>query len=159
MENQPLTKQEWKLLEQLQLDGRISISELANQLGRSRGNISELIDKMKDKGILQNFSVLVDEEKLGFGISAFVRIQAGSSQHRKIVQSLCELPEVAECHVLTGSELVIVRVVAKHMRHLREIVDGMTCFGETHTDVIFSSVKRQLKFDDELEKRLKAASK
>ena len=144
MANQLMDSKDWQLLTLLQSDGRMSISDIANQLGRSRSNISERIEKLKDSGILQNISAEINEEKLGFGISAFVRIQAGSSKHRKIVNELCDLAEVAECHVLTGAELVIVRVVARNMPHLRDIVDGMTCYGETHTDVIFSSVKRKL---------------
>lgn len=154
MVNLSTDSQDWQLLRLLQLDGRISISEIASQLGRSRSNVSERIEKLKDNGVLQNISADIDEEKLGFGISAFVRIQAGSSKHRKIVNALCDLAEVAECHVLTGAELVIVRVVAKNMPHLRDIVDGMTRFGETHTDVIFSSVKRKLVMDRSLKNSL-----
>lgn len=154
MANQSMDSQDWQLLSLLQRDGRMSISDIANQLGRSRSNISERIEKLKDSGILQNISADINEEKLGFGISAFVRIQAGSSKHRKIINGLCELAEVAECHVLTGAELVIVRVVAKNMSHLRDIVDNMTCYGETHTDVIFSSVKRNLVIEQSLKDSL-----
>lgn len=150
MVNQSIDGQDWQLLMLLQHDGRMSISDIAKQLGRSRSNISERIEKLKDSGILQNISADINEEKLGFGISAFVRIQAGSNKHRKIVNALCDIAEVAECHVLTGAELVIVRVVAKNMPHLRLIVDGMTCYGETQTDVIFSSVKRKLVIEQSL---------
>ncbi len=152
-----LTREDWLLLEVIQNNGRISISDIAKKLGRSRSNVSEKLQKLTDSGVLEHFSTVINEEKLGFGISAFVRITAGSSQHRRIVDTLCELPETAECHVLTGSELVIVRLVAIDMPHLRSLVDLMTEFGETQTDVIFSSVKKKLNVNAELMKSLKNA--
>ena len=61
------------------------------------------------------------------------------------------MPEVAECHVLTGSELVIIRLVARDMSHLRDLVDRLTVYGSTQTDVIFSTVKNNLKINEKLQ--------
>ncbi len=128
----------------------MSISELASRLGRSRSNISEHLEKLQDAGVLSAISAQVDEQKLGFGISAFIRLQAVSSRHRQIVNVVTGLAEVAECHVLAGAELLIIRVVARDMPHLRELVDGLTKFGATRTDIIFATVKQQLQLDDAL---------
>jgi len=154
MKNTSLTGLEWQILELLQSDGRITISDLAIQLNRSRSSISEHIKKMQDAGVLTGFSVQVAEEKLGVGISAFVRLQTGSLNHRKIISSLEQIPEVAECHVLTGSDLVMMRVVARDMPHLREIVDGFTEWGSTTTDVIFSTLKQHVSIGPALRKAI-----
>ncbi len=149
-----LTGLDWQLLELLQQNARISISDLATQLNRSRSNISEHLKKLQSTEALKKLTTHVDEEKLGFGICAFVRLQADSSRHRQIVNTVIEVPEVAECHVLTGAELLIIRVVAKDMPHLRKIVDGFTRHGATQTDIVFSTVKSQLKLDQSLRKQL-----
>ena len=99
-------------------------------------------------------TVEVDEEKLGLGISAFVRLQASSANHRKIINAINDIPEAAECHVLTGSELVIIRFVAIDMAHLRSLVVNLTQYGSTQTDVIFSTVKSHLKINSELHKKI-----
>tara|TARA_R110001592_G_scaffold348797_1_gene643243 strand:+ start:218 stop:700 length:483 start_codon:yes stop_codon:yes gene_type:complete len=135
---------DWQILHALQVNGRIPISDLATQLNRSRSSISEHIRKLQDMGVIEGFSVRINEEKVGVGLSAFVRLQADSSQHRKIVETVDQIPEVAECHVLTGTDLLMMRVVAKDMAHLRDLVDGFTRWGATTTDVIFSTVKHQL---------------
>ncbi len=135
---------DWQLLELLQQQGRMTISEMAKQLSRSRSSISERLEKLQDMGVISGVVVQVDEQKLGFGISAFVRLQADSSRHREIIGTITQLPEVAECHVLTGDQLLIFRVVARDMPHLRELVDGFTQYGATSTDVIFSTVKERL---------------
>ena len=82
--NIQITGLDWQILEQLQIDGRVSISILAKQLNRSRSSISERIVRLQDGGVIESFSIKVNEEKLGFGLSAFVRIQAESSRHREL---------------------------------------------------------------------------
>ena len=155
MPNYSMTALDWMILEKLQQDGRTSVSELAKSLKRSRSNISEHIEQLLSHGILKQFSITIDPEKLGFGVSAFVRLQASSKEHRKIIQQVCDLPEVAECHVMTGSELLVMRVICKDMPHLRHLVDSLTQFGATQTDVIFATVKSELKVTPKLQGSLK----
>ena len=141
---------DWQILGLLRDDGRMTISQLAKKLNRSRSTISEHVEKLKDSGVLQGVSAVLDEEKLGFGLSAFVRLQAGSANHRQIVNEIADMPEVSECHVLAGTDLLLLRVVARDMAHLRDLVDGFTRFGSTQTDVIFSTVKQQLRVNSDL---------
>ena len=152
MSKYSLTGLDWQILELLQHVGRMKISDLAGTLSRSRSSISEHISKLRDSGVLSRISAQVDEEKLGFGVSAFVRLHAPSSRHRDIFNTITEIPEVAECHVLTGSDLLMMRVVARDMPHLRDLVDGFTHLGSTVTDVIFSTIKQQVKVDQKLRK-------
>lgn len=147
-----LTKLDWKLLELLQKDGRMSISDLAKQVNRSRSNVSEHLEKLQDSGILTGISAKVDMSKLGFGISAFVRLQTSSSKLFDIINSITTLPEVVECHVLTGTDLFIIRLYARDMDHLRELVDGFTLIGATQTEIIFSTQKGELVIDEKLRK-------
>ena len=145
---------DWQLLELLNRDARRGISAIASKLGRSRSTITEHLKSLQDRAVITGFSARIDEENLGVGISAFVRLQADSRQHRKIVNQLVEIPEVAECHVLTGDDLVMMRVVARDMPHLRSLVDGFTEWGATTTDVIFSTVKPQLEINPALRRAL-----
>lgn len=153
-ETADLSGLDWQILSILQHNARIAISDLAQQLNRSRSSISDHIRRLQDQGTITAFSIQVNEENIGVGISAFVRLQADSSQHRKIVETVDQIPEVAECHVLTGSDLLMMRVVAKDMPHLRQLVDGFTQWGSTVTDVIFSTVKHQLVINPKLRRTL-----
>lgn len=141
---------DWQLLQALSVNARSSVSDLAEQFGRSRSTIHEHLRSLQERGVISHYAARLDEERLGVGISAFVRLQAHSSQHRKIVNTLTEIPEVAECHVLTGDDLVMMRVVARDMPHLRSLVDSFTEWGATTTDVIFSTVKHELKVNRSL---------
>ncbi len=147
---------DWQLLQALNDDARATVSELAGSLGRSRSSITEHLRKLKDHGVIANFGINVDEESLGVGLTAFVRLEADSSRHREIVETVDKIPEVAESHVLTGNDLLMMRVIARDMPHLRSLVDGFTDWGATSTDVIFSTVKPNLKIGPELREKLKA---
>jgi len=145
---------DWRILELLNKDGRTTISQLAIQLKRSRSNISEHLEILQDKGILQNFTININPEKLGFGISAFVKLKASSKNHRNIINQIDQMPEVIECHVMTGSELLTMRVIAKDMPHLRNIVDGFTQYGSTQTDVIFATTKNHIDINKKLKRTI-----
>tara|TARA_R110002072_G_scaffold1780_12_gene14922 strand:+ start:11291 stop:11761 length:471 start_codon:yes stop_codon:yes gene_type:complete len=145
---------DWQILQALQSNARITVSDLSQRLNRSRSSITEHIRRLQDEGVIKSFNATIDEEKLGVGIGAFVRLQADSSQHRLIVQTVDQIPEVAECHVLTGSDLLMMRVIARDMPHLRSLVDKFTEWGATTTDVIFSTVKIQLSITPHLRRAL-----
>jgi Lrp/AsnC family transcriptional regulator, leucine-responsive regulatory protein len=141
---------DWQILEIINNDGRISISDIATQLNRSRSSISEHIEHMQLSGIIKGFSAEVDPEKIGLGLKAFVRLSAPSSEHRKVVNLVVDLPEVTECHVLTGAELLLIQIVARDMPHLRGLVDQLTQYGSTQTDIVFASVKQKLTINQKL---------
>ena len=141
---------DWQILQLLREDGRMSVSRLAERLNRSRTTIAQHLARLQDTGVITGFSVLVDEEKLGFGLSAYVRLQAASSKHRKITDTLLAMPEVAECHILTGANLLMLRVVARDMAHLRALVESMTRHGATQTEVIFVTHRGQAQIDNAL---------
>lgn len=152
MQNSTISALDWRLIELLQQDSRTTISELAKSLNRSRSTIAERVERLVEKGLIQNFSAKVNSEKLGFGLKAFVRLSASSKSHRQIIEAICKLPELVECHVLTGSELLILQVVAKDMAHLRSLVDGLTSYGSTQTDVVFATIKDNLVVNEKLKK-------
>ncbi len=146
---------DWQLLAALANDARATVSELAKSLGRSRSSITEHLKKLLELNVITNFGINIDEESLGVGLTAFVRLEADSSQHREIVETVVKIPEVAECHVLTGSDLLLMRVIARDMPHLRDLVDGFTAWGATSTDVIFSTVKSSLEISPALREKLR----
>ena len=147
---------DWQILELLQKDGRMTVSDIASQLNRSRSSITEHIENLRECGVLTGIHAVIDCEKLGFGIKAFVRLNADSLKHREIITAIISKPEVVECHVLTGSQLVIIQLAAKNMTHLRDTVDSFTQFGSTQTDIVFATVKDGIKIDQTLRTLLDA---
>lgn len=141
---------DWRLLEAIEKDGRRTVSDLAADLGVSRSTVSEHLEQLKSTGVLRGFGADVDVERLGFGVSAFVRMTASSSQHRRVVAAVEDMPEVAECHVLTGRDLLMLRIIARDIAHLRSVVDGLTRYGDTQTDIVFATTRDRVSINARL---------
>lgn len=150
MKRPVLSSLDWQLLELLQQDGRITISEIATRLKRSRSNITERMLRLQDSGVLRQVTVAVDKEKLGFALSAFVRLDAPSQKHPEILALIATLPEVSECHILAGEDLLMLRIHARDMTHMRGVVEQFSDYGSTATSVIFSTVKDDMLYNSDL---------
>lgn len=152
---QVLDRKDWKILGELQKDGRVSVTTLARKVGLSRASVTDRIEALRAAGVIRGFSVDVDLAKVGLSVSAFVRIRASTTRFKPLVRQLNEIPEVTELHVLSGADLMLAKVVACSTGHLERAVKQIALLADTETSLIFSTRKSKLSFDDELAARLK----
>ncbi len=100
-----------KILEVLRSDGRATHAQLAKQTGLSAPAIGERIRKLEASGVIRGFQAVLDPEKVGLAICAFVHI---SPQPRKpaqdLVDGLLSLPEVEELHAVAGNYAYVAKV-------------------------------------------------
>lgn len=104
-------------------NARKPFSEIANHLGISNTMVHQRVTKMKERKILKNTTVVVDEKKLGYEWSAFTGlILKEDSSSASIVEELKKIPEVTECYYITGQYTLYIRIVAKSSVHMREVL-------------------------------------
>lgn len=104
-------------------NARKPFSEIANQLKISNTMVHQRVTKMKERKILKNTTVVVDEKKLGYEWSAFSGlILKEDSSSASIVEALKKIPEVTECYYITGNYTLYIRIVAKSSEHMREVL-------------------------------------
>ncbi len=152
---QVLDRKDWRILGELQKDGRISISTLARRIGLSRAAVTDRIDALREAGVICGFSVIVDPVKVGLAVSALVRIRASTTRFRPLVRQINEIPEVTELHVLSGADLMLAKVVACSTAHLERVVKRIALLADTETALIFSTRKSALVLDDALAGQLR----
>lgn len=152
---QALDRKNWRILGELQKDGRISVTTLARRIGLSRAAVTERIEALRNTGVIRGFSVNLDLVKVGFAVSAFVRIRASTTRFKPLVQKINEIPEVTELHVVSGSDLMLARVVSCSTEHLERVVKRIAMLADTETTLIFSTRKSSLALDDELAERMR----
>jgi Lrp/AsnC family transcriptional regulator, leucine-responsive regulatory protein len=132
----------WHILQELQVDARISYSELGRRVGLSSPAAAERVRRMEDAGIIKGYRVEIDPAKIGLPIMAIIRVRADDC--RRIMdyvnERYQELPEVLECHRITGEDSIIMRVVVADIPHLENLVDRVRGFGETTTSIVLSSL-------------------
>ena len=128
-----------QILKALQENARISFSELGRRVGLSSPAVAERVHRMEEAGYIKEYRAIVDQEKLGFPITAFIRVTATAGKMKEADDMARNIPEVIEGHHLTGSDGFILKVVVASMGHLEEIINQMSNYGQTTTSVVLSS--------------------
>ncbi|GHO83121.1 Lrp/AsnC family transcriptional regulator [Dictyobacter formicarum] len=127
----------WRLLQELQQNARLSYTELGQRIGLSLPSVAERVRKMEEAGIITGYHAEVNLSKLGMPVQAVIQLQGiGGQSCRNAVSQVCELPEVLECSRVTGSDSIIVRVVATSLDHLAKVIDQLSLTGIPATSII-----------------------
>ncbi|MDO4988463.1 MAG: Lrp/AsnC family transcriptional regulator [Synergistes sp.] len=123
----------------LQENGRVSFNELGKRVGLSSPAVAERVRRLEDAGVISGYRAVVDYGKLGYTIVAYIRLAIPVSLLAQADEMSKKLPEVLECHHLTGSDGVIIKVAAISVSHLEEIITKLGCWGMSTTSIVLSS--------------------
>jgi Lrp/AsnC family leucine-responsive transcriptional regulator len=139
-----------KIVNLLQKKSRISYSDLGRKVGLSTPAATERVRKLEDAGVILGYHAVVDAEKVGFPVSAFIHLTTTAKHYPEVISKLKDLDEVLECHHISGEESFILKVVASSVKGLESLVAELSPFGETKTSIVLSStfVKRAIKVGD-----------
>ncbi|QXL84573.1 winged helix-turn-helix transcriptional regulator [Comamonas sp. NLF-1-9] len=114
-----------KILEALQREGRLPMTELAQRIGLSASPCTERVRRLEREGVIQGYHARVNPEALGRGLIVFVELtlSAKSAQTFEAVrQALLLEPRVLECHLISGSFDYLLKVRLSAMREYRELL-------------------------------------
>jgi DNA-binding Lrp family transcriptional regulator len=114
-----------KILSLLQENGRITVKEMSNRLNLSSTPIFERIKKMERSGVIDHYTVVVNSEIIGKKLYAFAHISL--KDHSKVLvkefeEKILLLPEVSECHYVTGRADFIIKIQLEDMDRYKEFV-------------------------------------
>jgi Lrp/AsnC family leucine-responsive transcriptional regulator len=129
----------WKILHQLQQDARLSYAELGRRVGLSTPAVLERVRRMEDTGIILGYHAELDAAKVGMPITAFIRISVVGELLQRIIGIAANLDEVLECHRVTGTDSVVIKVGVSSVEHLQALFDQFSPYTATTTSIILSS--------------------
>lgn len=127
------------LLRLLQDNPRIGLAELARRIGMSRPAARERLLRLEEAGIIAGFRLDLDPAALGFPLAAYIRLRPAPGQLQKMARLAAEIPEIVECHRVTGEDCFIVRIHAASLNALERVLDRFLAYGQTTTSIIQSS--------------------
>lgn len=128
-----------RLLAELDADPRITTAELARRVGVSVPTARDRLRRLQESGVIRGYRLDIDPAALGLPVAAFVRVRPGPGQLPKIVELARSLPQVAECHRITGEDCFLVRVHAPDVAAFEEVLDRFLLYGQTTTSIIQST--------------------
>ena len=129
-----------KILARLDTDARRPYAEIARELGVSQPTVADRIRRLETRGIVRGAMLCVDHARLGFNISAFVRLRAKPTQKRGLGDIARAMPQVIEMHSVTGDDCMVARVVARSVTELAEILQRLTVAADSSTSVLLETI-------------------
>ena len=116
-----------RLLASLQTDSRLTNQELAERVGLSASQCSRRRTRLEAEGFIRSYASQADREKLGYGLTVFVSVMLNTHNRnnaRKFAELVRRLPNVLEAHALTGEMDYQIKLVAKNLRELSDIINN-----------------------------------
>lgn len=129
----------WAILAALQDNARQSLTELAQAVGLSVPAVSERVKRLEESGVIRGYHAVVAPLKAGYALSALVGITVPQPAKKALLDRLAAMPEVQECHHVTGVDSYVFRVLARDVQHLELLVSHLNDLGETRTSIILST--------------------
>jgi Lrp/AsnC family leucine-responsive transcriptional regulator len=127
-----------ELLRLLSDDPRLGVSELARRVGMSAPAVRERMLRLEEAGVLR-YRLELDPAALGYPVSAFVRVRPAPGQLGKIIETANSLPQVVECHRVTGEDCFVLKVYLASIEGLDQILDRFLVYGQTTTSIVQST--------------------
>src|SRR5690242_6137805 len=128
-----------RVLAELQRDPRLTMSELGRRVGMSSPAVTERVRRLEEAGVIQGYRLEVNPVALGLPITAYIRIRPSPGQLSKIAELAQQIPEVVECHRVTGEDCFILKVHIPAIDQLDRLLDCFLVYGSTTTSLIQSS--------------------
>jgi Lrp/AsnC family leucine-responsive transcriptional regulator len=132
-----------RILEVLQRDGRRAYADLGADVGMSGPSAHERVKKLEARKVITGYAAVVDPHAIGYDILAFTWVtQAPGTVARDLTEAFAAIPEIEECHHITGEADYLIKVRARDTRDLERVlrrVQTTKDVFQTETDVVFSS--------------------
>ncbi|MGW0785469.1 Lrp/AsnC family transcriptional regulator [Streptomyces sp. NPDC002913] len=133
-----LDEVDWAIIDELQREARISLSELGRRVSLSPSATTERVRQLEAAGVITGYHAAVDLTKVGYAVLAVVRLKYPGNHHQPLHRLLAERREILECLRTTGDDCYTLKVAATSMAHLETLMDELAGFGSTTTSVVYS---------------------
>jgi len=136
------------ILQELQQDARISNADLSRRVGLSPSATLTRVKRLEEQKYIKHYTTQINRQLVGYDLLCFVSVSLQRHQVSQVTnfhEAIQEMPEVLECHHLTGDHDYLLKVVAKNTADLEYFlvhrltpIDGVA---RIHTSVVLSEVK------------------
>jgi Lrp/AsnC family transcriptional regulator for asnA, asnC and gidA len=112
-----------KILSFLVNNARMPFLEIARECGVSGAAIHQRVKRLENNGVITGSRLLVKPQALGLNVCAFVSVSLSeANKYKDVVNSLKQIPEIVECHFVTGKAALLLKVYCFDNDHLMEIL-------------------------------------
>lgn len=128
-----------KMIDLLQLDGRMTISELSKRLALSRPSVAERLKRLQEKGIIEGFYAHVPPDAVGRKLLVMIELSSLQVSLEEFERMISEEPDVLECHKATGHVHYYIKAAFHGTEGLTNLIEKLVPFGSTRTSILLDS--------------------
>ena len=142
-----------KILKILQLDGRASHVNIAKQVGVGHTRVRDRVLRLEEAGVIEGYQANINPATIGQGIHCLVQFEADQRQDfEAFIQSLMRIDEVVEVVNVTGQIDAYIRIWARDIAHLREIIynklSPLPAHKSTNSSIVLKQWQKPLELDN-----------
>jgi Lrp/AsnC family leucine-responsive transcriptional regulator len=134
-----LDETDWRILDELQRDGRLSFNELGRRVSLSAPSVSERVRRLESIGVITGYSAKIDPAQAGQPVAAFIQMRCDRDRCLLKTTQASDYPEIVEIHKLSGDYCSMLRVRASSMQHLESFIERIGRHGEMRSSVVLST--------------------
>jgi Lrp/AsnC family leucine-responsive transcriptional regulator len=146
--NKLLDRTNWRILSALQRNARLPLSELGRSVNLSAPATLERVRKLEEAGVITGYRAEISAEAIGLPVMAFIRINTPTRDYPRFLAALDQMPEIVECHHIAGADSFIMKAHLPSNAHVEKLLERLSVFGRTHTDIVLSSPIALRTFDE-----------
>src|SRR2546430_10427276 len=130
---------DWRILDELQSDGRLSYKELGRRVNLSSPAVAERVRRLEEGGVITGYHAQVDPVQAGYPISAFVEMRCTLAHCLLKTSTSEDFPEVVEIHKLSGDHCSMLKVRTASLEHFEGLLERLGKHGEMRSSVVLST--------------------
>ena len=137
-----------KILEAMERDGRMSVTELARHVGLSKTPCQIRLRRLMEEGFIEGFKAILNPAKLGLDHVAFAEVKLTSTKEEALASfnmAVKKVKEVEECHMIAGRFDYLLKIRTPDIRRYRDVlgekISALPFVASTSTSVVMETVK------------------
>jgi Lrp/AsnC family transcriptional regulator, leucine-responsive regulatory protein len=132
---------DWRVIEELQLDGRIPLSTLGRRVGLSQPAVSERVKRLESAGVIDGYAARINFHAIGLDLLAIARVRTTFEKLQACLKVFASMPEILEVHRVTGEDCFILKVLVPRASQLESVIDRLAKYGSVTTSIVLSSMR------------------
>lgn len=139
-----------KILDLLEKEGRLSITDLASRIGLSKTPCQIRLKRLVEAGFIEGFRAIVNPAKLGLDHVAFAEVKLTSTKEDALESfnaAVKKVKEVEECHMIAGRFDYLLKIRTPDIRRYRDVlgekISALPFVASTSTNVVMETIKEK----------------
>ncbi len=136
-----LDKTDFEILSLLKKNSRIQWREIGELVHLTGQSVANRIRKMEEIGVIQGYTVKLDQSKLGKALIAFITIFMKTTDHPSFQTFIKEKPEILEANRISGDGCYLLKVNVSNEEDLMNLLDEILKYGNYRVNISIGKIK------------------